>query len=271
MKKRISLILALLLAVSMIVSCQDTPITPTESTSNLETSQDSKAESKQESTQDTTIPESSEPIDSEADTSVPDTTNQETEPPATSEVDTEPKGEPINLIGNNAGEEDWAVIEGVWSGTLQTGAGGLDPVQRFMNSDGYLEITSSSLSEADNADHGVGNYIGISNLLKPKTTYLVTVKAKFDTNSDHVLHDVYPDTYDYVFIRSSIDVLGNDPVAIENSDDFVTYTYTFKTGSRIAKDAYLQIGPIGVGDNVYWGAFCPGASLVIAECLLSEA
>ena len=39
--------------------------------------------------------------------------------------------------------------------------------------------------------------------------------------------------------------------------------------SQILKDFFIHIGPIGVGDNNYWGAFCPGADLIIQSCVIS--
>ena len=181
---------------------------------------------------------------------------------------TEPKGDPVELVKNNAGDDSWDVIEGVWSGTLRTGAGGLEPCERIINDKGELVIRSVSKSETNTADHGIGNYIGVSTILKPNTTYTVTVIAKFNSNASHKLHLKYPGVYDYIYIRASGDVSGAAPVAITDSADFEEYTYTFKTGSNL-KDFFIQIGPIGVGDNNYWGAFCPGAELIIQSCVIS--
>lgn len=205
--------------------------------------------------------------DTSADTSNTDANDSSVE--STEPVSTEPKGEPIELIGNNAGEDSWDIIDGIWSGTLLSGAGGLEAVNRFINDSGYLEITSSSTSTVNTADHGIGNYIGVSNILKPNTTYTVTATVKFFSNATHALHSAYPGVYDCVFIRVNGDVSGASPTVIYDSEDFETYTYTFKTGSSL-KDIFVQVGPIGVGDNDYWGAFCPGASLIIASCVISE-
>lgn len=111
---------------------------------------------------------------------------------------TEPKGDPVELVKNNAGDDSWDVIEGVWSGTLRSGAGGLEPCERIINDKGELVIRSVSKSETTTADHGVGNYIGVSEILKPNTTYTVTVIAKFNSNPTHKLHIKYPGVYDNV-------------------------------------------------------------------------
>lgn len=166
----------------------------------------------------------------------------------------------------SAGGESWDVIDGVWSGTISSGAGGLEACERKIEN-GVLTIKSVSQSAVDTADHGIGNYIGVSDLLKPNTEYTLTAKVKFNSNPSHALHTKYPGTYDNVYIRFSGDVSDAEPVAIGNTDDYKTYTYKFKTGADV-KGTYIQIGPIGVGSNVHWGAFCPGASLEIASAKL---
>lgn len=261
MKKISIAILAALLAVSVMGSCRKDDVKPAESsgttagTKNTEETTTSPVTSAPSATD----PASTEPVSTAPATSEPVTT----EPPVT-----EPKGDPVELVKNNAGDDNWDVIEGVWSGTLRTGAGGLEPCERIINDKGELVIRSVSKSETTTADHGVGNYIGVSEILKPNTTYTVTVIAKFNSNPTHKLHIKYPGVYDNVFVRASGDVSGASPVAISDSADFEEYVYTFRTGSSL-KDFFIQIGPIGVGDNNYWGAFCPGAELIIQSCVIS--
>ena len=45
--------------------------------------------------------------------------------------------------------------------------------------------------------------------------------------------------------------------------------FLLERSARGLKDFFIQIGPIGVGDNNYWGAFCPGAELIIQSCVIS--
>lgn len=258
MKKISIAILAALLAVSVMGSCEkggekpsDGTTAGTKSTEETTTSPDASSPS---TTDKVTDPVTTDPVTTEPVT---------TEPPVT-----EPKGDPIELVKNNVGGDNWDVIEGVWSGTLNSGAGGLEPCERFVNENGEIVIRSVSKSETNTADHGIGNYIGVSTILKPNTTYTVTVIAKFNSNASHKLHLKYPGIYDNIYIRANGDVSGAAPVAITDSADFEEYTYTFKTGSSL-KDCFIQIGPIGVGDNNYWGAFCPGAELIIQSCVIS--
>ena len=254
MKKRITCILSLALLLGALSACNKGGTTPSDQSTDTGSSNEVQSTNSEQIA--ATTPEEQ---TTEEPTTEEQTTDKQTEPPVV-------LGDPVELINNNAGEEDWAVIKGVWSGTLASGAGGLEPVERFINDEGYLELTSPSTSTVNTADHGIGNYIGVADLLQPNTTY--TVEAKFFTNSEHALHATYPITYEYVYIRYSANVASGDPVAICDSEDFETYTYTFTTGSNVAEDAYLQVGPIGVGSNVNWGAFCPGASLVIKSCIL---
>lgn len=169
----------------------------------------------------------------------------------------------------SAGGESWDVINGVWSGTLSSGSQNgakLDPVERTITSDGHLLLKSNAAKDENKNDHGVGNYIGVSDLLKPNTEYTLTVNAKFDTNKSSPLHAL-ADVYGKLFIFYNADASGADRVEVNHSDDFATYTYRFKTGADV-NGTYIQIGPVGVGDNTNFGAFCPGASLEIASAKL---
>ena len=170
----------------------------------------------------------------------------------------------------SAGGESWDVIDGVWSGTLSSGSsnGGvkLDPVERTVTQDGHLLLKSNAAKDENQNDHGMGNYIGVSDILKPNTEYTLSVKAKFDTNKSSPLHAL-ADIYGKLFIFYNADVSGADRVEVNHSDDFVTYTYKFKTGADVS-NTYIQVGPVGVGDNTNFGAFCPGASLEIASAKL---
>lgn len=169
----------------------------------------------------------------------------------------------------SAGTENWDVIDGVWSGTLSSGSANgekLAPVERTITDDGHLLLKSNADKNENKNDHGIGNYIGVSDLLKPNTEYTLTATIKFDTNKDSPLHAL-GDVYGKLFMFYNADISGAERVQINHSDDFVTYTYTFKTGASVA-GSYIQIGPVGVGDNTNFGAFCPAASLEIASARL---
>lgn len=261
MKKISIVVLAALLTVLVMGSCGKENEKPSDSSNAVTT--DTK-ETTTEPDSMTTVLTTNAP-----DTTVPDTTIPGTTEPDTTETPvTEPKGDPIELVKNNVGGDSWDVIEGVWSGTLNSGAGGIEPCERIVNENGDIVVRSISKSESVTADHGIGNYIGVSELLKPNTTYTVTVIAQFKSNTSHKLHQKYPGVYDSIYIRASGDISGASPTAITDSADFEEYTYTFKTGNNL-KDFFIQIGPIGVGDNNYWGAFCPGAELIIQSCIIS--
>ncbi|OLA61267.1 MAG: hypothetical protein BHW37_00915 [Firmicutes bacterium CAG:272_52_7] len=128
MKKISIAILAALLAVSVMGSCRKDDGKPAESsgttagTKNTEETTTSPVTSAPSATD----PASTEPVSTAPATSEPVTT----EPPVT-----EPKGDPVELVKNNAGDDSWDVIEGVWSGTLRTGAGGLEPCEASLLSE----------------------------------------------------------------------------------------------------------------------------------------
>lgn len=171
---------------------------------------------------------------------------------------------------DSAGAENWDVIDGIWSGTLSSGSsnGGekLAPVERTITDDGHLLLKSNVDKSESKNDHGIGNYIGVSDLLKPNTEYTLTATIKFDTSKDCPIYAL-GDVYSKLFMFYNADVSGAKRVQINHSDDFVTYTYIFKTGASVA-GSYIQIGPVGVGDNTNFGAFCPAASLEIASAKL---
>ena len=181
-----------------------------------------------------------------------------------------------NLIKpDSAGGDIWTVTDGIWTGVLNGTGAKAGPVNREINSEGHLLVSSSSDSVANDADHWLGNYIGIKDVLKPGNTYTLTVKIKFDCNPDHALQAAYPG-YDCIFIRYSEDSDVTNWKVVNNSTDYQTISYTFTTVDLTDEkngDAYLQIGPCsqvaaGATYNNYWGGFCPGASFEIASAVL---
>ncbi len=193
-------------------------------------------------------------------------------------------GKAINLISNNVGDAVWDLVSGKWTGILDLGAGGLTPVERSITSDGHLLVKSVDGDMSGNCDHGIGNYIAVSGILQPNTTYTLTADIKFNCNPSSPLHAKFGG-YDKIYIEyvgPEGANMGSPAVAIPASDDFVTYTYTFTTGANL-DNTYIVIGPnvlvganqrtAGIGNTeayplMVWGAFVPGGSFEIARCTM---
>ena len=180
-------------------------------------------------------------------------------------------GKTYELIREDSiGGDTWDIVDGTWTGVL-SGANAKAGALTREYKNGHLVVASTSDSQTNDADHWFGNYIGVGDLLKAGQTYTLTLKIKFNSNPNHVLHTAYPGSYDNIYVRYSEDSdLANWKV-VTNGSDWQTVTYTFTVTDPAGK--FLQIGPaaqvvFGDGYNNYWGGFCPGASLEIASAKL---
>lgn len=178
-------------------------------------------------------------------------------------------GASVNLINDNAWGSAWDIVPGAWHGILDQGVGGLPAVERTITADGHLLIKSPSDDMSGAKDHGIGNYIGVAGILQPNTTYTLTAEIKFFANPQNPLH-VNFGGYDKLAIEYVGDTLGNDPTIVTPSEDFVTYTYTFRTGENL-DETYIVVGPNALKNaggvlEITWGAFAAGAWYEVASC-----
>ena len=165
------------------------------------------------------------------------------------------------LVGDNIAGDCWSAVDGKWGGPEQAGYvnGDMDSNPQVVHAyeDGMLHVYST---RTDNGLSFSGNVIGIASLVKPDTEYKVEATIKYTAN---------PESHPF-YIRSNNNVSGSEPVIVAASDDFVTYTYTFKTGSTINATDYLMVGIWENNDDNIYGQMHFGTDIWVKSCVLTN-
>ncbi len=174
-----------------------------------------------------------------------------------------------DLVKNGkAGEDGWDVIAGTWMGPLNSGANQPAPTERTKDSNGYLVLSSPNPKNGNN-DDGVGNYIGVSDILKPDTEYKLTAEIKFTSNRD--ASGLYSDpVYNRIVVcYGNPGDFSTSKLVSDTEGKFETVVLNFKTPkTMVAAESYVLIGPSSGASNPLFCAFCPGAELVIKSAVL---
>ena len=169
----------------------------------------------------------------------------------------------IQLIRINMGGDLWAPQANKWGGPEKEGTAIDENGERVflhhvLNDEGELEIVSTAVA----GTHYFGNFFGTDDVLKPNTHYRVTAEIRFYGGDVAEVDNV-------LYMFSTAEAKKKPSLVINESENYVTYTYEFLTGDEI-QDSCLVIGPSSRFGKEIIGHVNAGIQLYIRSCILEE-